>query len=116
MTKRYHPVTKVASPLGVSGHSLYQWIKLYSVPPAERAVAANQQSEMRRLKGELKRVTEERDILKKAAVYFARLSGEIRIHSRTPKRLIDAAIVESARGTRVVSMLAAQSRVGTRDR
>ena len=31
--------------------------------------------ELRRLKAELKRVTEERDILKKAAAYFARQSG-----------------------------------------
>jgi transposase len=30
---------------------------------------------MRRLKAELKRVTEERDILKKAAVYCAETSG-----------------------------------------
>jgi len=34
--------------------------------------ARNQQ---RRLKAELKRVTEERDILKKAAAYFAKQSG-----------------------------------------
>ena len=75
VTERNHPVAEVASRLGVSGHSLYQWIKVYSVPPAERAVAADQQSEMRQLKAELKRVTEERDILKKAAAYFAKLSG-----------------------------------------
>ncbi|OAK88664.1 transposase, partial [Ralstonia pseudosolanacearum] len=31
--------------------------------------------EVRRLKAELKRVTEERDILKKAAAYFAKQSG-----------------------------------------
>jgi transposase len=30
---------------------------------------------LRRLKAELKRVTEERDILKKAAAYFAKQSG-----------------------------------------
>ena len=31
---------------------------------------------MRRLKAELKHVTEERDMLKKAAVYFAKTSAE----------------------------------------
>jgi transposase len=31
--------------------------------------------EVQRLKAELKRVTEERDILKKAAAYFAKQSG-----------------------------------------
>ena len=73
--ERHHPVAEVAARLGVSGHSLYQWIKRYSVSPAERAVAADQQAEMRQLKAELKRVTEERDILKKAAAYFAKISG-----------------------------------------
>ena len=35
----------------------------------------SQAEELRRLKAELKRVTEERDILKKAAAYFAKQSG-----------------------------------------
>ncbi len=35
----------------------------------------SQTEEVRRLKAELKRVTEERDILKKAAAYFAKQSG-----------------------------------------
>ena len=34
-----------------------------------------QSEEVRRLKAELRRVTEERDILKKAAAYFAKQSG-----------------------------------------
>jgi transposase len=74
VTDRGHPVAEVASRLGVTTHSLYQWIKRYRVPAAEREVAQDQQTEMRRLKAELKRVTEERDILKKAAAYFARTS------------------------------------------
>ena len=61
--------------LGVSSHSLYQWVKRYGAPPAERQKADDQQAEMKRLKAELKRVTEERDILKKAAAYFAKMSG-----------------------------------------
>ena len=75
VTERNHPVAEVAARLGVSGYSLYQWIKRYSVSPVERAVTADQQAEMRQLKAELKRVTEERDILKKAAAYFAKMSG-----------------------------------------
>jgi transposase len=50
-------------------------VKRYSAPPAERQKVDDQQAEMRRLKAELKRVTEERDILKKAAAYFAKMSG-----------------------------------------
>jgi transposase len=36
---------------------------------------ASLRSEVSRLKAELKRTSEERDILKKAAAYFAKLSG-----------------------------------------
>lgn len=68
VTERGHAATEVAARLGVSSHSLYQWVKRYSAPPAERQKVDDQQAEMKRLKAELKRVTEERDILKKAAV------------------------------------------------
>ncbi|MDB5839953.1 MAG: ISPsy26, transposase orfA [Herminiimonas sp.] len=61
---------------GVSTHSLYQWVKRYSVPQAEREASKDQQAEMRRLKAELKRVAEERDILKKAAD-FAKTTTEV---------------------------------------
>lgn len=70
-----YPVKEVAGRLGVSTHSLYQWIKQYKVPEPERLAAKDQHVEMKRLKAELKRVTEERDILKKAAAYFAKTSG-----------------------------------------
>jgi len=50
-------------------------IKRYSKPEAQRMQEDDQQAELRRLRAELKRVTEERDILKKAAAYFARESG-----------------------------------------
>ena len=72
--ERGHAVADVATRLGVSQHSLYKWIKQFGVPPAERDAARSQQEEMRRLKAELRRVTEERDILKKAAAYFAKES------------------------------------------
>ena len=45
------------------------------MPPGERQAQLSQTDELRRLKAELKRVTEERDILKKAAAYFAKQSG-----------------------------------------
>jgi len=64
VTERGHAATEVAARLGVSSHSLYQWVKRYSAPPAERQKVDDQQAEMKRLKAELKRVTEERDILK----------------------------------------------------
>ena len=53
----------------------YQWLKRYDPKRATPVESADQQAEIRRLKAELKRVTEERDILKKAAAYFAKESG-----------------------------------------
>ena len=74
VTERGHAVADVANRIGVSQHSLYEWIKRYSLPPAERNELQGQVAEIRRLKAELKRVSEERDILKKAAAYFAKES------------------------------------------
>ena len=75
ITERGHKVADVSARLGVSQHSLYQWIKAGQMSPNQRQVQGSQADEMRRLKAELKRVTEERDILKKAAAYFAKQSG-----------------------------------------
>ncbi|WP_257999851.1 IS3 family transposase [Pseudomonas aeruginosa] len=58
-------VADVAERLGVSAHSLYAWVKRYSKPQVQRQQVDDQQAELRRLRAELKRVTEERDILKK---------------------------------------------------
>lgn len=74
VTERHYPVAGVSVRLGVSQHSLYKWIKEYSQAEPGRCETQSQQAELRELKAELKRVTEERDILKKAAAYFARES------------------------------------------
>ena len=68
-------VADVAQRLGMSVHSLYAWIKVYSKPQEQRQQDDDQQAELRKLRAELKRVTEERDILKKAAAYFAKECG-----------------------------------------
>ncbi len=75
IAERGHKVADVSVRLGVSQHSLYQWIKSHASPSSERSLQTSQSDELRRLKADLKRVTEERDILKKAAAYFARQSG-----------------------------------------
>jgi transposase len=36
IVERGHPVAEVSSRLGVSQHSLYQWIKLQQTPPGQR--------------------------------------------------------------------------------
>jgi len=68
ITERGYPVAEVSQRLGVSPHSLYAWKKKFSPPSS----GDDKDAEVRQLKRELARVTEERDILKKATAYFAR--------------------------------------------
>ena len=70
---RGYPVREVSRRLGVSTHSLYKWLELFS-EPASKANSVDHEAENRRLKRELARITEERDILKKATAYFVRES------------------------------------------
>ena len=73
--ERGHPVREVATRLGVSPWSLYQWLRAHREADRPAAAAAQDAAtEIRRLKSELRRVTEERDILKKATAYFAKQS------------------------------------------
>ena len=64
----------VAKRLGISVESLYKWVKVYSPNATDRYEA--ELKEVRRenlkLKAELRRAQEERDIQKKAAASFAK--------------------------------------------
>ena len=72
------PASEVAMQLGVKRTLLYRWRDqlnkngdgAFSKGPGRPK--ADQMSELSRLRQELKAVKEERDILKKAAAYFAR--------------------------------------------
>ena len=66
-----YSVVEVASRLGTTTHSLYAWIRRYGPDAGVHQARQDEAAEIRRLKKELKRVTDERDILKKAAAYFA---------------------------------------------
>ena len=69
VTERGYPIKEVSERLGVSLHSLYAWKRKF----AKSAIGETEKDvEIRRLKRELARVSEERDILKKATAYFAR--------------------------------------------
>ena len=74
VTERGRSVQEVAARLGVSSHSLYKWVK--SVRPSREEQRGDElldaKKEILKLRAELRRVQEERDILKKAAAYFAR--------------------------------------------
>ena len=71
---RGYAVADVAERLGVSAHSLYKWVKAVKPDRSEAHAAELREarSEVLKLKAELRRVEEERDILKKAARYFAK--------------------------------------------
>lgn len=69
-----HSTSEVAARLGVSANSLYKWVK--AVQPDTGALKNEELIQVKRdnlkLRAELRRVEEERDILRKAAGYFAR--------------------------------------------
>ena len=75
ITERGYSVTDVAERLGVSRHSIYKWLK--AVQPShvnhDEHELLEAKKEILRLKSQLKQTEEERDILKKAARYFASL-------------------------------------------
>ncbi|WP_406626848.1 IS3 family transposase [Enterobacter kobei] len=62
---RGYSVASVATRLDITTHSLYAWIKKYGPDSSTHKEQSDAQAEIRRLQKELKRVTDERDILKK---------------------------------------------------
>lgn len=72
------PVSVVADELGIRADALYRWKRELQLEPAEafrgNGVLRAPDEELARLRRELKRVTEERDFLKKTAAYFAKES------------------------------------------
>lgn len=77
VVERGHPVSEVSQRLGVSAHSLYKWVKAVKPNKAEQHASEllEAKSEILKLRAQLRRTEEERDILKKAAAYFAREPG-----------------------------------------
>ena len=74
IVERGYSVAEVSARLGVSAHSLYKWVK--AIMPDKTEQHATEliavKSVILRLRAHLHRTEEERDILKKAARYFAR--------------------------------------------
>lgn len=72
------PATQLALELGIRRNMLHKWqaqLRNKGTSEAFRGPGAkplDELSEVERLRRELKKVTEERDILKKAAAYFAK--------------------------------------------
>ena len=77
VVERGYSVADIAQRLGVSVHSLYKWVN--AVKPGKSEEQAEElaiaKREILKLRAEMRRLEEERDILKKAARYFAREPG-----------------------------------------
>ena len=73
------PVSQVAREMGLTESALRNWVKQSQIdaqPRLEGELTSAEQQELVRLRRELKRVTMERDFLKKAAAFFARESSD----------------------------------------
>jgi transposase len=65
---RGYTVSEVANRLGICTNSLYKWIRKYNKPVASRKEEVRQAEEIHRLKAELARVIEERDVFRSGDV------------------------------------------------
>lgn len=74
VTERGYSVAEVAARIGVSAHSLYKWVKAVAPDKSEQQSKEllEAKSEILRLRAQMRRLEEERDLLKVAARYFAK--------------------------------------------
>jgi|SRR5215212_7278978 len=70
------PVRQLAYELGISDQTLRNWIKQAEIDRGQReGLTTKEREELRRLRRENKILREEREILKKAAAFFAKEDG-----------------------------------------
>jgi transposase len=74
------PHAQIARELGLTGETLRLWLKQADVDEGKGAdgLRSDEQEELRQLRRENRILREEREILKKAAAFFAQESGAIR--------------------------------------
>jgi len=66
------PIAQVARELGLNETTLYRWINRYGQRAGAQRITPEEHEELIRLRREVRRVTEERDILRKAVSIFSK--------------------------------------------
>jgi transposase len=64
-------IRQVAMELGISNESLSRWVRLSHEQPAGTPLAADERAELEELRRRVKTLETEREILRKAAAFFA---------------------------------------------
>ncbi len=69
-------IPKMAEELGIASESLRRWIRQHEIDEGERqGLTTDEREELSRLRRENKILSQEREFLKKAAVFFAKEDG-----------------------------------------